>query len=1245
MTNSKTPNLLSLHPEELSEEDYSAYEEEFEKVLSDPRCRNIALSGPYGAGKSSVIEKVMKNRSKTEERWITVSLATFGKTNEEGPEVDVPTQNTIEAEVLRQMVHKIGTSKAPKSSFRQLCDHSKVVDAILSVSIVVFCLLTVYLTSIAPNLLSQNPSREESCALLVWSLIAVAGLYHLVRTNTISKIVRRVKLFEAELEITPSSSMSPYERCVDEIVYLLNASKVDAVVFEDLDRFDSMAIFEKMRDLNTLTNDSRFYASKKKGTVKPLRFFYLIRDGLFTNPHDRTKFFDFIIPVVPYTDPNNALDIMRNALEGVDLSIDEGFLYQLSSYIDDPRIIHDIADEAYHYKKVLFKERQYSEGDAERLIALLSYKALFPKDFELLQIGRGYLHEVLSGKQRLIRKMTRTKEIEREHLHEELNNIDRQLKVSEDELICMYGAPEMQRVASYTGTHFISDSNPHSFLEEARKNRLSAPLLNELQSGLEKNEEYTTRLKEVRGDADRRSNLIKARLAKIDERLDALQAMTLKQLIDETANADPLFNFKDSEIERAADFEELSMSEVIGSPFFPMVRFLVSSGYIDESYRRYISNFYSNLLCAEDDDYLAAIRQAKPIDLNYEPKSPGEIVRRMDQSMFARRNIRNPWLVSALFDSKNNRKIDAFMSSVKRTDGVCYLAQFIASDQFNPKVFRLMFEYFDDPIADLLNDEGIDANDKRCFCKRYLTAESEDALQEEKNGIFIRYIEMDSYFLEADSRFDDNVIKEKLLHIGYRAAKIKFPSADPVLLDFIYENRLFAPTASIVDGYLNMKHGVCGSLDNGTVITETIALQDGPIKDVVSKDMDYFVSSVLEESKTSLKDTQEVVISVLNEQDIQAETAELYIANLANVEVENVSQVSSEYYRNQLLSAQLVKCNANNIISFYRAAGNTITDDLADLIEAQGAPLDLNEKNCDVAGVDKADIVTKIIRSKRVSIENKRLILERCGFVFTAFDIDSVDDKTLSAMIDTGAIAMNVEMLEEFRLHKPNLTVSYVLSDLDGYLALIDPENAIEEDELIGILESGAHNDKKLTALSYFNGTVRLNGSYGDEINAAIVSDHLNQANIVSLPSYYADASTALKDQIARAVAKHSDVIISEGVSLSWELACDALKCLSADRTQALRLLERHIRTCASEGDRGRVLECFESASLDDYVRLVKGSQSMIPDTNIDDAVLEALHDLEMCGAITNKVNTKGRRRVYPKGRHSSAIKPLNELD
>lgn len=1246
MANEEKPVLLPLHPKELSDEEFSAYEAEFEKVLSDPFCRNIALSGPYGAGKSSVMEKVKRGRQKHGEKWITISLATFGEASGgQKPESSL-SQDDVEAEILRQMVHKIGTSMAPKSRFRRLCDRKPVADAFMAALVLAFALLTTYLASISSKLLSLQLSSIEIFAFAAWLVIAGAGAYRLIRTNAIPRLVSRVKIFEAEFEITPPGSKSPYERCADEIVYLLNASKVDAVVFEDLDRFDSMAIFEKMRSLNSLTNDSRFSDAEKKWTEKgrqkaekPLRFFFLVRDGLFENPHDRTKFFDYVIPVIPYIDPNSALGIFRNALNGVGITVDEGFLYQLSSYIDDPRIIHDIANEVYHYKTSLFETRSFIDGDSERLTALLAYKALFPRDFELLQTGRGYLHEVLNGKQRLIARLTEDGETEYAKLQNELDDIERQLKVSEDELTCMFAASELANIAQYLW-EFRGPGNfdPHSFLEAARNNTGASQRLEVLLQQLRDNDLYQARLLEVRNDADSRSNVIRARQKQIRDKFETLHPMTIKQLIDELPNADDLFDFKGSDIEREEDFEELSMNAVLSSPPFPMLRFLVSSGYIDESCRRYISNFYSDTLCAEDDDFLSAIKQAKSIDLSYQPKKPGEIVRRMGRGELSRIGTRNPWLVSALLSSEDDEKIDEFMSSVKRSGGVRYIAEFIASEQFAPEIFAWIPVHFDGAVAQLLRDEGISTDDKRCFCKRCLVNEDGLNLLDAENDIFAEYIDSHPRFLEEDPRFDNSEIEEGLRRVGYCAEAIDFQNASSALLDFVYDNRLFMPVPLIVDGYLNLKFGISGSMGLGTLITETLKLPDCPIKNVASENMEYFVSNVTRESKVPLKEAPMFVVSVLNEKSIQAETAKAFIEALANVEIEDINQVDSADYRNSLLAAQLVKCNASNVISFYRWAGNSISDDLARLIESKGAPTDLNAAKCEEQGEDAAGIVGEIIKCEAVSVENKKAILAGCGFKFASFDIDELDGETVEAMLETKTIEMNCDMLEKFRACRPDSELDYILSDLDGFLALIDidspdgPEWEIEKDEVTNLLESNIDTSKKLAALSCFKGTIHLDKGYEAKVNAAIVAKHFNPNDVANLPSYYENATEELRSQIARAFAMHDEMVITDEVEFGLDLLCDSLKHLKGSRGEALYLLAWYFGKHENEIDRKDVKECFETAELGDYVKLFDTSASMIPKSDIDDKMLLILDHLGMCGTISPEVNAEGLRKVHAKG-------------
>ena len=56
-----------------------------------------------------------------------------------------------------------------------------------------------------------------------------------------------------------------------------------------------------MREVNRLVNN------KLKEEGKTLRFFYLLKDDIFISK-DRTKFFDFIIPVIPVVDSSNSYD-------------------------------------------------------------------------------------------------------------------------------------------------------------------------------------------------------------------------------------------------------------------------------------------------------------------------------------------------------------------------------------------------------------------------------------------------------------------------------------------------------------------------------------------------------------------------------------------------------------------------------------------------------------------------------------------------------------------------------------------------------------------------------------------------------------------------------------------------------------------------------------------------------------------------------------------------------------------------
>ncbi len=93
---------------------------------------------------------------------------------------------------------------------------------------------------------------------------------------------------------------------------MFEKAEFDGIIFEDIDRFDRIEVFERLREINLLVNAR---LRNRKSETKVVRFFYLLRDDVFQSK-DRAKFFDYILPIVPVLDSSNSYDKMRGIFDG-----------------------------------------------------------------------------------------------------------------------------------------------------------------------------------------------------------------------------------------------------------------------------------------------------------------------------------------------------------------------------------------------------------------------------------------------------------------------------------------------------------------------------------------------------------------------------------------------------------------------------------------------------------------------------------------------------------------------------------------------------------------------------------------------------------------------------------------------------------------------------------------------------------------------------------------------------------------
>lgn len=353
-TNEKISKLSPLSPAYLPEE-HGEYVVRLARALYENNCANVALAGPYGSGKSSILSKL---QDAYPSRCITIGISTLapkisnGRTaqNENGS-ASSPLKfdhrekegltNELEREIVGQLLYQGNPQKTPKSSFNRIHPTKAKIRIAKSITsgfaAVVLALVLIFCADNTSNKLAtwiDYASSIGPCTLGLGALLTIA-LFSLIAYCIIPKNDGKVRVESvgaagASLKLE-EGSYSYFDQYLDEIVYFFEANEYDTVIFEDIDRFENPLIFEELRNLNALLNK---VPGIKSGN-RTVHFVYAVRDSIFeaaaiesTNERicadklkgmvagsGRVKFFDQIIPVIPFLSELNSFDMARKLFE------------------------------------------------------------------------------------------------------------------------------------------------------------------------------------------------------------------------------------------------------------------------------------------------------------------------------------------------------------------------------------------------------------------------------------------------------------------------------------------------------------------------------------------------------------------------------------------------------------------------------------------------------------------------------------------------------------------------------------------------------------------------------------------------------------------------------------------------------------------------------------------------------------------------------------------------------------------
>ena len=687
---SLTPALLNRD----SESDKKQYRSvlNLARKLEEKDILNIALTGPYGAGKSSILRSLKKDYPKY--KYLSISLATLkSPLDDKKNEIDIDTMNNrIEYSILQQLIYKEKQETLYNSRLKRIYHKSTWAQYVLSFAIIFYAVALIIVFE--PSFLKvewicnrlSNPVLNKWSDIFALSYIFIATIIFAQKTikSLSNSKLNKLNLKNGEIELKENKEdTSVFNKHMDEIVYFFEVTNYNVVIIEDLDRFNNTDIFLKLREVNQLLNQSNSVGRK-------VTFIYAVKDDMFFD-EERTKFFDYITTVIPIINSSNSADKLKEELEikgFSDLNVE--VIESLAFFIDDMRLLKNIVNEYAQYREKLDEKL-----DQNKLLAMIVYKNYYPKDFADLHKGKGVLYDCLHKKSELLIERNRQIDERIGVITKKLQSLEATHAMQEKELRLIYIEGYRKKLSKQYKSNVFSFFVENNFipLEDIAENET---LFNSLISQPSIRYQYfkgcqiNTYYGHVRSCYDTSEDSCNVQFSQIEEivnsdftyheRLEALregekkyrEQIKILELSRNNHYATPIHELLlDIDMQTHKIFSELKVSK--------MLEAFLKEGLINEDYFDYISFFFGKSINKHDHDFILELKLRHSLPYDYYIDKIELCVKNIPDKCYNDVSILNIQVVDCicqhLEEETNNSKLHSIAQVVKNNKKWDFLAQ------------------------------------------------------------------------------------------------------------------------------------------------------------------------------------------------------------------------------------------------------------------------------------------------------------------------------------------------------------------------------------------------------------------------------------------------------------------------------------------------------------------------------------------------------------------------------------------
>lgn len=1017
------------------------------------KARNIALSGPYGSGKSSVIETFLKNNPSIEKRSIKISMATFVEEtlNDKG---DLEKQkiklekDEIEKGILKQLFYKVDHRKIPQSRYRKLHRISFWRIFAFATAIMLACLLVGYvfwpssLSSAINKIIFAGATLKlphwfslTAAVIFVFGcLAAISALYRSILSRFKVKEIKLPK--DVSVQNSNENQETIFNKNMDEIVYFFEETKYNIIFFEDFDRLSNTSIFVHLRELNIILNN---YDAIKE----PIIFVYAVKDDIFTEV-DRTKFFDFIIPIVPIINSTNSGEILLKKLDKSkkfkkEHNISESFVMDVSPYISDMRILQNIYNEFIVYKSTLTTEQGLKLLD-EPMLALIIFKNLYPREFAELQMETGIVKQAFKDKEHFVSQ--RRKEIQEriDATTEVLENVKTDLFTTRKSLKCAFLCEITNGIgiardftpagkASVSATTFFRndyDIPDWSGIDTCRGtytnwNGNSGYSFNS--SNFDKAyEKFVQNYKAVSLIEDNKIEEEKTLVETMKQQIYELSSKSLRELID-------LYGINSILSEKVKTND--------------LLVFLLRRGYIDEKYADYINYFKATSITTDDMNFILGVKNLSPKPYNYKLSRTDLVVKRLQPYEFEQEVIYNFDLLEYLLSSeKYDNKLNLYIKQLSNDSEASwkFIDEFIDITRHKERFIKILATNWNE-LWDSIYENSVLTLERKFFYVSllisYASIESIENMNTNKN--LTEFFISNSDVLQRLSPIEDENIIDVITSLQIKFVDVKIENVSTHILDYIFDNNFYSINLEMINRIVEYKDKeLIPSLEIKNYST-LLKLNYVPLLNYIENNIDVYTDEIILLGTNTEEDIDAIV--KLLELNVDSKCRHIQIIANENFYVEDITSICINLWKghakyvteiwNTIITNSKLKPSWQNFKSYWKYLGHTEVS-----INYMCKNIDALTKD-DSTCIDDESFIKEFIEFD-IDQDSFAKLLPKLPWNDFNMELSTLSEEKISTMISQKYFKFDADRFNELSEEFPALGVEFIIHNQSEYMSIYD---------------------------------------------------------------------------------------------------------------------------------------------------------------------------------------------------------------